>query len=192
MAVCGCQRDVDIDVRNGDGGLAIKCNRKLRVCVFGCTGIMNVPTKPISLEAISWQVKSHRPATASHHNSSSEAAVQYLLDGQIVDLLRNDRQFGVDRFGVVVQRGRLAQDHECAQHAGHHEEPQKESVEYHRDKTPVLVLLGNGTRESLECIMIQIYVYKTFIQHTKHSFLTKIIYFLQLINTILYQEIMPL
>lgn len=64
-----------------------------------------------------------------------------LFAGKIVNLLGNNGQFDIDRFGVVIQRWCLAQNDEGAQYAGGHEQPQKQSVHYHSDESPVLVLL---------------------------------------------------
>lgn len=64
-----------------------------------------------------------------------------LLDGEIVNLLGNDRELGVDRLRVVVQRRRFAQNHERAEHAGRHEQPEEQPVHHHGNEAPVLIFL---------------------------------------------------
>lgn len=59
-------------------------------------------------------------------------------------LLLGDRgEFHVDWLGVVIEGGRLAQYGKRACERGDHEDPQKESIDHHCDKAPVLILLQN-------------------------------------------------
>lgn len=56
-------------------------------------------------------------------------------------ILVDPGQLHVYGLSVVVERGRLREDGERADDRSDGEDPKKESVQDHRDKTPVLILL---------------------------------------------------
>lgn len=53
----------------------------------------------------------------------------------------NERQVAVDRFRVVVERGSLAKDQNCAHNGSDGEYPQEQPIQHHGHETPVLIFL---------------------------------------------------
>lgn len=64
-------------------------------------------------------------------------------------LLGNRRQHHVDRLGVIVQRGCLAEDGKGTNDGGNGEDPEEQTVEDHGDEAPVLILLFGKTKKIL-------------------------------------------